>query len=105
MEEKRDIVESPVKPKEIEEPNTKETLKRFDFLGFGEFIAFLKNPFKVFFLNMLAGIGRGFGFAIGFMLLAAILILTMRRAVSVPVIGGYIAKILEFIETQRQIYR
>ncbi|MBS4016486.1 MAG: hypothetical protein KGZ86_08660 [Candidatus Latescibacteria bacterium] len=103
MKEKKDIAEPPVKPEETEESKTKEGLKRFDFLGVGEMIAFLRNPFKVFFLNVVAGIGRGFGFAIGFMLLAAILILVMKRAVSVPVIGGYIAKILEFIEAQRQM--
>jgi hypothetical protein len=105
MEEKKQIPEPAVKPEPTEESKTKDLLKNFDFFGIGEMIAFLKNPLKVFFLNMLAGIGRGFGFAVGFMLLAAILILTMRRAVSVPVIGGYIAKILEFIETQRQIVR
>lgn len=80
-------------------------IKRFDFMGIGEMIAFLRNPFKVFFINLLAGIGRGLGFAIGFMILAAILVLLLKRAVSVPVIGGYISRILEFIETQRQMYR
>ncbi|MEO0074858.1 MAG: DUF5665 domain-containing protein [candidate division WOR-3 bacterium] len=80
-------------------------IKRFDFMGIGEMIAFLRNPFKVFFINLLAGIGRGLGFAIGFMILTAILVLLLKRAVSVPVIGGYISRILEFIETQRQMYR
>jgi len=82
-----------------------ELFKRFDFWGLGDFIAFLKSPTKIFFLNFLAGIGRGLGFAIGFTILAAIVILLLRRAVSVPVIGTYISKILEFIEVQRNAYR
>ncbi|MCX8014480.1 MAG: DUF5665 domain-containing protein [candidate division WOR-3 bacterium] len=87
--------------REIESP---ELVKKFDFWGIKDFIAFLRNPTKIFFLNLLAGIGRGFGFAIGFTILAAIVILLLRRAVSVPVIGSYIAKILEFIEAKRAVY-
>ncbi|MCS7258281.1 MAG: DUF5665 domain-containing protein [candidate division WOR-3 bacterium] len=81
------------------------TIKQFDFLGIKDLVAFLKNPTKLFFLNFLAGLGRGFGFALGFTVLAAVVIYLLRRAVSVPVLGNYIAKILEFIETQRQMYR
>jgi hypothetical protein len=91
-----------------ETPNAtdnQEILKKIDFIGVGDLIAFLKNPTKVFLLNFLAGIGRGLGFAIGFTILAAIVILLLRRAASVPVLGNYIAKILEFVEAQRQVYR
>lgn len=105
MAEKKEIPNVNDKPEENELNPKNEILKRFDFFGVGEMIAFLKSPTKVFFLNLLAGIGRGLGFAVGFMILAAILILVMRRAVSVPVIGNYISKILEFIEAQRQMYR
>jgi len=82
-----------------------ELLKKFDFWGVADFIAFLKSPTKIFFLNLLAGIGRGLGFALGFTILTAIVILLLRRAVSVPVIGAYISKVLEFIDAQRQVYR
>lgn len=97
LKEKRQPQENNIEPPEL--------FKKFDFWGIGEFITFLKNPTRIFFLNLLAGIGRGFGFAIGFLILAAIMILVLKRAVSVPVIGNYIAKILEFIDAQRQMYR
>jgi hypothetical protein len=87
-----------------ESPENPELFKKFDFWGISEFITFLKNPTKIFFLNLLAGMGRGFGFAIGFFILAAIVIILMRHAVSVPVIGTYIAKILEFVDSQKQMY-
>ena len=89
------------KPEKLESP---ELFKKFDFWGISEFITFLKNPTRIFFLNLLAGIGRGLGFAIGFTILAAIVIILMRNAVSVPVIGTYIAKILEFVDAQKQMY-
>jgi len=88
-----------------QEPDNLELIKKFDFWGFADFIAFLKSPTKIFFLNLLAGIGRGLGFAIGFTVLTAIVILLMKRAVSVPVIGEYISKVLEFVESQRQSIR
>jgi len=89
-------------PEQIEHP---ELMKRFDFWGIGEFITFLKNPSRIFFLNLLAGLGRGVGFAIGFTVLTALVIFLMKSAVSVPVIGNYISKLLEFIEVQRQSIR
>ena len=98
-EEKDNSQETPVKKEKLE------ILKQIDFIGVHELVAFLKNPKKVFFYNFLAGIGRGLGFAVGFTVLTAIAILLMRRAVSIPVLGNYIAKILEFIEAQRQVYR
>jgi len=89
-------------PENLEHP---ELFKKFDFWGISDFIAFLRSPTKIFFLNLLAGIGRGLGFAIGFTILTAIIILLMKRAVSVPVIGEYISKVLDFIESQRQSIR
>jgi hypothetical protein len=87
-----------------EKKELSEIIKKFDVIGVGELIAFLKSPVKLFFLNLLAGVARGLGFAIGFTILAALMLLILRRAVSVPVIGAYIAKILEVIELQRKIY-
>ncbi|MCX7785012.1 MAG: DUF5665 domain-containing protein [candidate division WOR-3 bacterium] len=79
--------------------------KQLDVFGVSELITFLRNPTKVFFINLLAGIGRGLGFALGMTILAALVILVLRRAVNAPVIGAYIAKILEVIDYQRQMYR
>jgi hypothetical protein len=99
MAEKKEEIKPP--SENLEQP---ELFKKFDFWGLGDFIAFLKSPTKIFFLNLLAGIGRGLGFAIGFTILTAIVILVLRRAVSVPVIGEYISKVLEFVESQRQSF-
>jgi hypothetical protein len=102
MADKKEEIKKVFIPENIEQP---ELLKKFDFWGVGEFINFLKNPTRIFFLNVLAGLGRGVGFALGFTILTALVIFLLKRAVSVPVIGNYIAQLLEFIQSQRQSVR
>lgn len=40
-------------------------LRRLAEIGLDEFVAYLKNPWRVVWLNLLAGIMRGLGFVIG----------------------------------------
>lgn len=53
--------------------------------------------------NILAGIFRGIGIGIGVTIITAILILTLRHlvALNIPVIGNYIADIVEIVERSR----
>ena len=53
--------------------------------------------------NILAGIFRGIGIGIGVTIITAILILTLRNlvALNIPIIGGYIADIVEIVEKSR----
>lgn len=58
------------------------------------------NTRKLIWKNLLAGISRGVGMAIGFTILAAILILFLQKIVllNIPVIGQYISDIAEIVE-------
>lgn len=76
----------------------------FDPWGMKELIAFVRRPRRIFFLNLLAGLARGFGFAIGFTLLAAIAFLIMGRLVDAPVIGRFLARVMEVVEEQRGLF-
>ncbi|MEO0098783.1 MAG: DUF5665 domain-containing protein [candidate division WOR-3 bacterium] len=76
-----------------------------DLFGLKELSNYLGRKRKIFFLNFLAGIARGLGFAIGMTIIFAFLLLILRKFVSVPFLGRYIAQLLEIIETQRALPR
>ena len=53
--------------------------------------------------NLIAGIARGVGVGIGVTFVTAIIILLLRRLImlNIPVIGDYIADIVEIVEKNR----
>lgn len=58
---------------------------------------------QIFWRNTLAGIARGIGIGIGVTLITAVLIYILRQIVSlnIPVIGEYIADIVQIVERSR----
>lgn len=53
---------------------------------------------RLFIINFIAGLGKGFGQAIGFTILAAIVISILVSWVDVPIIGKYIAQVLNYVQ-------
>ncbi len=53
--------------------------------------------------NLIAGISRGVGIGIGITIITAIIIILLRRLImlNIPVIGDYIADIVEIVEKSR----
>ena len=68
-----------------------------------ELVYILGSKKEVIWRNILAGIFRGIGIGIGVTIITAILILTLRRlvALNIPVIGRYIADVVEIVEKSR----
>ena len=68
-----------------------------------ELVYILGSRKEIILRNILAGIFRGIGIGIGVTIITAILILTLRRlvALNIPVIGNYIADIVEIVEKSR----
>ena len=56
---------------------------------------------RLFIINFIAGLGKGFGQAIGFTILAAIVIGILVSWVNLPFIGRYIAKLLNLVQEYR----
>ena len=58
---------------------------------------------EVFFRNFFAGLARGVGIGIGVTVITAMLILMMQRIVklNIPIIGEYVADIMEIVEQQK----
>ena len=63
----------------------------------------LGNRKKLLITNFVAGISRGIGIGIGVTIITAILILLLRKIVSlnIPIIGEYIADIVEIVQRSR----
>lgn len=67
-----------------------------------EYVEMLKNPRSLFFINFFAGIARGFGMAVGFTLLGAIVLYVLQRLVvlNLPLIGDFIAELVRIVSKQ-----
>lgn len=56
---------------------------------------------RLFIINFIAGLGKGFGQAIGFTILAALVLGVLFSWVNLPFIGRYIAKLLDIVQQYR----
>ncbi len=67
-----------------------------------EYVEMLKNPRRLFFINFFAGIARGFGMAVGFTLLGAVILYVLQRLVvlNLPLIGDFIAELVRIVSEQ-----
>ena len=63
----------------------------------------LGNRKKLLLTNLIAGISRGIGSGIGVTIITALLILLLRKIVSlnIPIIGEYIADVVEIVQKSR----
>ena len=63
------------------------------------------NPWRIIKLNILVGLARGVGLTLGTALFLGLLFLILRNFVNLPVIGEYIAQLLKWVDTYRNIRR
>ena len=68
-----------------------------------EISSLLGNKKKLFLNNLLAGIARGVGIGIGVTIITAILVIILQKivALNIPVIGEFIADIVEIVERSK----
>jgi len=69
-----------------------------------DYVYYLEHPRKMLIPNFLGGLARGFGIAIGFTLLTAVIIYIMQWLVrwNLPVIGKFISEIVDIVENNLQ---
>lgn len=67
-----------------------------------EYVGLLNNPWRLLWVNFLAGLGRGVGIAIGGSLLVAVLLylLSQIAILNLPLIGDFIAEIVRIVQNQ-----
>jgi hypothetical protein len=66
----------------------------------GDYVNIMTKPKVLLINNFLGGLARGFGTAIGFTLLGAVVIYILRQSVllNLPFIGGFIAEIVKIVQ-------
>jgi len=68
-------------------------------MNFEEYLRYVDDRKRQFKVNFMAGLARGFGAAVGFSLLGAMIIAILQRIVSanIPGIGGFLADIVRMV--------
>lgn len=67
-----------------------------------EYMMLTDSKRRLFLINFVAGLGKGFGQAIGFTVLAGLVLYLLSTWVDLPVIGEYIAKLMNIVDRYRE---
>lgn len=94
-----------ISPKESKTEKGQKALEdlavKMDNMRVAEYLALVTRPGKLIWMNFLLGLARGLGMGIGFTVLLALLLYVMRSWVNLPVIGKWIAELVQIIENYR----
>lgn len=97
-----------VKEEKIEWEQQRELVEQVDELSrhlekfnLAEYLNLLNRPGRYLMLNFLGGLSRGFGIALGFTLLGALVLWALQRLVmlNLPLIGDFIADLVRIVLT------
>ena len=67
-----------------------------------EYMMLTDSKRRLFLINFVAGLGKGFGQAIGFTILAGLALYILSTWVNLPVIGEFIAKLINIVDQYRE---
>lgn len=84
-------------------PRIVELSRRLEESSIAEYVEFMRNPRRVIWSNFLGGMARGFGFAVGASVLAAVFLYLLSAIISlnIPIIGRFVSEIVKFVEEHR----
>lgn len=84
------------------EERLKEVAQNMERMKLAEYVRLLENPWRLLYVNFISGVARGLGIAVGFAILGAIIIIILRQlvALNLPLIGGFIADLVEIVMLQ-----
>ena len=72
--------------------------KVLDGAGFSDFVRYLRSPWRIMWINFLAGMFRGLGILLGMTVIVALLVWFLAKMVDFPLIGQYFEEILDAIK-------
>lgn len=67
-----------------------------------EYIRYLNNTKRIVYINIISGLSRGVGTAIGFTVITAIILIVVRNLAmqNLPLIGDFIAELVKIVESK-----
>lgn len=79
---------------------TAELLDKLEKFKLAEYMHYLNNPVRYFWINFWGGVARGLGIAVGMTVLGAILVYFLQQLVmlNLPIIGDFIADIVKIVQ-------
>jgi Domain of unknown function (DUF5665) len=81
--------------------NIEKLAGHFEKVTVQDYLRFVGNPWKVLWVNLLAGIMRGFGLAIGATLILAVIMIVLTKILShlitLPFVGQQVAQLVEMV--------
>ncbi|HEX2926248.1 MAG TPA: DUF5665 domain-containing protein [Ruminiclostridium sp.] len=80
---------------------------KMEKMKFVDYVYFLEHPRKMLWANFISGLARGFGIAIGFTLLGAVVIyfLNIIVKINLPYIGQFISDIVKIVQNSNRNVR
>lgn len=92
------------KPTDDQSPAMLERLAaRLEAIRLADYLELLEKPKKLLWVNFVAGIARGLGFAIGTTIVFAVVIEILRRLIliNIPLISDYLIDLFRLIEQHK----
>ncbi|MCT4606418.1 MAG: DUF5665 domain-containing protein [Marinisporobacter sp.] len=83
------------------EKNIERISRELERSKIGEYVDIMNNPKRLLYINFIGGLARGLGTAIGLTILAAMFFYMLQKTVDLPLIGKYIAELINIIENNR----
>lgn len=72
-----------------------------------EYAALYERPYRLLFINFLAGLARGLGAALGFAVISALLVYALQSALvrHLPLVGDFLADIVRLVQFNLRVAR
>ncbi|WP_409341224.1 DUF5665 domain-containing protein [Paenibacillus sp. MBLB4367] len=79
-----------------------EMANQMERVQIADYVQLLNSPRKIIFTNIIAGISRGVGIAIGFTFFASTILYILQAlgALNLPIVGDYIAEVVKYVKAQ-----
>jgi len=91
-----------IKKAEFLNTQLEKLVRHLESLRIADYMELLQRPTRLIFVNLVAGIARGLGIAIGATLVFALMLEVLRRLIllHIPGIGEFIADIVSIVESR-----